>query len=126
MDPFKIEEAVQALQEQFPTLTVDGLRPQGFREAPKPIQDILIDAMRNHEHIDQCIAWLALCPSSRGFNHKHDTYSFKHEAERHVGAWVSHSSMIIAAKIAGMELQESSDRPWAAELKLGAKRPGRW
>jgi len=126
VNPFIIEKAVNELLEKFPFLTVDGLQPDRYERTRKPVQSILIDAVHNREQIDHCLAWLELCSRTRGFNRQHDTYRFKHEVERHVGEWVSHSSMLIAAQIAKLEMRHANERPWAAELKLGAKRPGQW
>ena len=126
MDAFIIEKAVNELLEKFPFLTVDGLQPDRYERTRKPVQSILIDAVHNREQIDHCLAWLKQCSHTKGFNRQHDTYRFKHEVERHIGEWVSHSSMLIAAQIAKLEMRHANDRPWAAELKLGAKRPGQW
>lgn len=112
-------EAVQALREQFPELTLDGLCGN-----PVPYHEVVADVFKNRHQIDKCIEWLGECEDRVGFDTRFDTYVFKHEVERWAGFWISHLAMLTAAASCGWELRAAADRPWASELKIKTGRPG--
>lgn len=125
MDAHIIASAVRVLHRQFPHMTVDGLAPNGGRAAAER-DDLIEDVLAHCDQVAWCVEWLQLCSRTRLFNQTADTYTYKHEVERHKGEWVSHLSLLVAAKLEGFEVRQARTRPWAGEMKLGARRPGRW
>ena len=116
--------AVLDLLDQFPDMQIDLLQPDRWTKTPDTFEQILNDALRHSEQIRECRAWLDLCEVGGEWTPYRTTYHFKHEAERWAGHWISRSSMLIAAKIDGLEIRQSRGDPTSAELKLKPGRPG--
>ena len=121
MEVSKVLAAVESLKNKYPAMAVDKL------EASKPqtVDEIAVDVFRNLAQVEECAAWLAACPQVKQFNRRYDTYSYKHEVERHVGHWVSHTSLLVAVELSDIDMEQDPTRTWAGLLKLGADRPGR-
>ena len=54
-----------------------------------------------------------------------DWNTLREEIEMHLRpTWISHTSVIVAAELEGLEMVPAYDRPYAGMLKLGKRRPG--
>lgn len=113
-----ILDAVTALHAQFPRLQIDNLVPERVKSPRNTFEQFLSDALANRGQVVRCLEWLALRPRSKTWCKTRDTYEYKHEVERWTGSWISHSSMLVAVQIAGLELRHNPDDPTTGLLKL--------
>ncbi len=123
MNERNILDAVLALHGQFPELSTDHLQPDPRFPRPTTFEQFLNDALKNKEQVVKCLEWLELCRKVKTWSQS-DTYTFKHECEQWAGFWISHTSILVAAKIRGLELKHDKQRPWASPLRIGKTRPG--
>lgn len=118
-----IREAVLELKAAFPALSIDGIAPiDGV--ASTNIKTLTREAERFPDQIRTCTLWLSVCQRVSPFREELDTYNYKHEVEASTGEWVSHLSFLVAVQMSGIRIKQSKDRPWAALLPLGRRRPG--
>ena len=112
--------AVIELKAAHPEMGIDRLGPNAYHTAPDPVEEIISEALRNGDQVQDCLDWLKLCPVIKTTNLMTDTYGFKHEVERWKGHWVSHTSLLVAVQMAGIPMRREG---WVGLLPLGAKRP---
>ena len=116
-----VAAAVGRLKAKYPLMAVDKLQA----DEPQTVDEIVVDVFCNLSQVEECALWLAQCHPVARFNRRQDTYSYKHEVERHAGHWLSHTSLLVAIELAELDMIQDPTRPWAGLLKLGADRPGR-
>ncbi len=115
--------AVSELRGRYPQLAVDGLQCAPKETCIASLEYIIEDALKHLDQVDECRRWLRSCPIRKTYNTLSDTYTYKHEVEAMTRRWVSHSSMLIAIQLEGLEMKQNPSRMWAGLLKLGARRP---
>lgn len=121
MEVSEVMAAVSRLKAKYPFMAVDKLESSN----PPPVDEVVVDVLRNLTQVEECAAWLSSCPKIKQYNQRYDTYNYKHEVERHTGHWISHTSLLVAIELAALDMTQDPTRPWAGLLKLGADRPGR-
>lgn len=118
-----IREAVTQLKAEFPGLCVHGLADMGA-PAPATLEAVVAEAKRWPRPVRICRSWLSECPQIASMRPEDDTYSYKAEIEAWAGeAWIPHIAVLVAARQLGIRLEANPNRPYAALLPLGAKRP---
>ena len=118
-----IRAACTSLKDAYPALCRHGLAPMRPGDLPDGLECIVEEARRFPDQIEECRMWLRGCNVTQAVRTTHDTYAYKHEVEAGVGHWVSHLSLLVADQHEGVPMEQSTDRPYAALLPLGAKRP---
>jgi hypothetical protein len=118
-----VREAVAEIKADYPGMCVHGLADMGT-PAPATLKEIYAEAKR-WSHLTQLSrTWLSLCPRITSVRSEEDTYSYKNEIEVWSGvAWVPHIAVLVAARQLGIPMEQNPNRPYAALLPLGAKRP---
>ena len=119
-----VTAAVTALKRRYPRMCRDGLTPMYQTDSSESLEAILEDAHRFPDQIKTCREWLRTCNVIKTTRTTHDTYMYKHEVEYEVGRWISHLSFLVAVQLEGVPMVQSTDRPYAGWLPLGAVRPG--
>ena len=118
-----VREAVTSLKLEYPETSVHGLTDMGS-PAPSDLEDVIKEAQRWPQLTDICRKWLSDCPLNKSMRTELDTYTYKDEIERWSGlSWVPHIIVLVAARQLEIPMQRSPNRPYAAILPLGAKRP---
>jgi len=121
VDADTIWGAVKSLKDKYPHMAVDRLESAN----PDTADRIFADVVRNPSDVVACMEWLALCPRRNTYTLKFDTQQYKHEVELwRGGRWASHTSMMVAVELSGMDMKPDPARSWAGLLKLGHHRPG--
>ena len=118
-----VREACAAMKTDYPGTCVHGLADMGA-PAPSALTDVVAEAKRWPTFTQICRAWLTQCPQIASMRHEEDTYSYKNEIEVWSGvAWIPHIAVLVAARQLGIPMEQNPNRPYAALLPLGAKRP---
>lgn len=118
-----IREAVAEIKTEWPAMTVHGLADMGT-PAPATLEAVVAEAKRWPRLTQLCRAWLTQCPQISSMRHEEDTYSYKNEIEVWSGVpWVPHIAVLVAARQLKIPMEQNPNRPYAALLPLGAKRP---
>ena len=124
MNDRDILDGVLSLYEQFPSIQIDSLCATRWNPPGDTFEQFLYDALRHKTQIVECLAWLDRCEERKQFNYLAYTYGMKHEVERDVGHWISHTSMLVALKIRRLDMRQSRACPLSAEVRLKNGRPG--
>ena len=118
-----VREACAAMKADYPGTCVHGLADMGT-PAPATLKEVYAEAKRWPTFTQICRAWLTQCPQIASMRHEEDTYSYKNEIEVWSGvAWIPHIAVLVAARQLGIPMEQNPNRPYAALLPLGAKRP---
>jgi hypothetical protein len=118
-----VREAVAEMKADYPGLCVHGLANMGT-PAPATLTDVVAEARRWPQLIQLCRSWLSQCPQIANIRSERDTYTYKNEIEVWSGvSWVPHIAVLVAARQLGIPMEQNPNRPYAALLPLGAKRP---
>ena len=118
-----VREAVVEMKADYPGLCVHGLADMGA-PAPATLKDVVAEAKRWAHLTQLCRTWLSQCPQIASIRSERDTYSYKNEIEVWSGvSWVPHIAVLVAARQLGIRMEQNPNRPYAALLPLGAKRP---
>ncbi len=108
-----VREAVERLKQRHPSMGVDEL----VSATPRSVDEIFEDVNRCRPQIVACVVWLGERPPRKTFNRREDTYGLKHEVERVVGSWVSHTAFLVAVEMLRIDMVLNNDRRWAAHIK---------
>ena len=118
-----VREAVAEIKADYPGTCVHGLADMGT-PAPATLTEVYAEAKRWAHLTQLCRTWLSQCPQISSMRSEEDTYSYKNEIEVWSGvAWVPHIAVLVAARQLGIRMEQNPNRPYAALLPLGAKRP---
>jgi len=118
-----LREAAAEIKAEWPAMTVHGLADMGT-PAPATLEEVIAEAMRWPQLTQLCRAWLTQCPQIASMRPELDTYSYKNEIEVWSKvAWVPHIAVLVAARQLKIPMEQNPNRPYAALLPLGAKRP---
>jgi hypothetical protein len=118
-----VREAVAEMKADYPGLCVHGLANMGT-PAPATLTDVVAEARRWPQLIQLCRSWLSQCPQIANIRSERDTYTYKNEIEVWSGvSWVPHIAVLVAARQLGIPMEQNPNRPYAALLPLGARRP---
>ena len=118
-----VRTAVTGLKADYPGTCVHGLADMG-EPAPAALEEVIYEAMRWPKLTQLCRAWLTQCPQITTMRTELDTYSYKNEIEVWAGVpWIPHIAVLVAARQLKIPMEQNPNRPYAALLPLGAKRP---
>lgn len=120
----ELTDAVSRLRDRYPHIGPHGLQPLGLWHNPLSLPHLHERAEAHRGSITVCRSWLRDCSHTKHITPRLDTYAYKHELENALGVWVPHFAMLVAAELEGLDMRSNPDRPWAACLPLGTKRPG--
>ena len=119
-----VREAVAEMKAEYPGMSVHGLAPMAKQASLDSLSVVVKEAERWYWATQLCHSWLTQCPQIATMRTEQDTYSYKNEIEIWSGvSWVPHIAVLVAARQLEIPMEQNPNRPHAALLPLGAKRP---